>query len=367
MEGSAIPPKLTCRFEAPTAGDWSCLRRRIAPEWGFLATDWAGAWVESYLPYDRWRAPLRHLTVRNSDGVPVGVFPLVTLQFGPLGFDAAAGYFLPYRSLPLTGDEEAMVGTCTAMISVLTGHRRSRLGLRIGPTSTKDQMSDALVSALRRCRWSVGTRTLGNIFAIELPETMLKFERMCSDIHQRAKYYERRLQKMAELRIVQYGAGGRCNWEKVMGEVAMIEQNSWVANGRGTLVFSSPAARNFWIRMLCDKFLSSCVTVWLMYIDGRPASFSFGLDVARAKYTLANLYDEAYRAFSCGNILARHVLAGAIERGQRFVDWGQGDSGYKQRWGARSAHALRDVVALPPRPAGVIVKTLLGRAGYVFS
>jgi CelD/BcsL family acetyltransferase involved in cellulose biosynthesis len=366
--GSAIPRKLISSFEMPTARDWGSLRQQLPPEWRFLASGWAAAWAESYLPYDRWRLPLRYLTVRAEDGTLTGVLPLVVLQFGPLKFDAAAGYFWPYRSLPLAGRKEVMEATCASMVDALANQPQSRLGLRIGPTSTEDPMCDALVAALRVRGWNVGTRVFANVFVVELPETTSEFDKMCANTVRRVNDYERHLRKLGNLKIIHYSGSDHCDWEKIVGEVAAIERNSWVAREGGTMAFSTTAARDFWIRVLADKFLSSCVTVWLMYIDEHPAAFSCGLDVGNTKYTLANLYDESFKTFRCGNILTRHVLAGAIQRGQKFFDWGWGDSGYKQRWHARPAHALRDILALPPRTVSRIITTVLGRcAGYVFS
>jgi hypothetical protein len=61
------------------------------------------------------------------------------------------------------------------------------------------------------------------------------------------------------------------------------------------------------------------------------------------------------------------VISGAIADGRKLIDWGQGDSGYKQRWGAKPGHAMHDLLALPPRPlTGILTRLLDGRSGYRF-
>ncbi|MGH7085720.1 MAG: GNAT family N-acetyltransferase, partial [Acetobacteraceae bacterium] len=226
-----------------------------------------------------------------------------------------------------------------------------------------------LIAALRRNGWDVGTLPAGHAFAVALPDTVPQFERINAGLVRRINYYERRLHRAGKPDIVRYGGSGGSDWELILSRVAAIEQNSWVAKNNGTMLFAIPTARRFWDKVLSDEFLSSCVTIWLLYLDGHPVSFSCGLDIGSVKFILANLYDEAFKTYSCGSVLTRHVLTGAIEGGQRRVDWGKGDSGYKQLWHAEPAHALTDVVALPPRrPTRAIVKAMLRwRAGYVFS
>jgi hypothetical protein len=365
---SEVCRPLIAEFETPTARDWNYLRQDVRPEWRFLAGDWAAAWAETYLPYDRWRPPLRYLTVRRKDGIPTGVLPLVELKFGPWKFDAAAGYFLPYRSLPLAGSSEMMDATCESMVDALATHRKFRLGLRIGPTSTQDRMCGALIAALRRAGWQIGIAVAGEVFVVELPNGIDEFNELSSAMVKRVDYYERRLQKLAKLKIVEYAGSDHRNWETVLSEAAQIERNSWIKREGGTIMFDGVLNRRFWMRLLSDEFLAPCMSIWVMYIDRRPASFSCGINVGATKYVVANLYDEAFKAHSCGAILARQVLVSAICRGQKLVDWGQGDSGYKQKWNAKPGYRLRDIVALPPGAQyGIIKAALKLRAKYVFS
>ncbi|MGH7097852.1 MAG: GNAT family N-acetyltransferase [Stellaceae bacterium] len=237
-----------------------------------------------------------------------------------MSFAAGAGLFLPYRSLPLAGDGAAMAATCAAMAEALIDRLRSRLGLRMGPVSAQDPMCNALVAALRRYGWDVGTLPAGHAFVVALPDTVPKFERINAGLVRRINYYERRLHRAGKPDIVRYGGSGGSDWELILSRVAAIEQNSWVAKNNGTMLFAIPTARRFWDKVLSDEFLSSCVTIWLLYLDGRPISFSCGLDIGNVKFILANLYDEAFKTYRCGNILTRHVLTGAIEGGQRRVD-----------------------------------------------
>ncbi len=339
----------------------------MAPEWGFLASDWVPAWADSYLPFARWRPPCRYLTLREESGAPAGVLPLATMQFGPLKFAAVAGHFLPCRGVPLACDPELLEAACAALADALANLIRSRVGLRLGPIAAHDPMCNSLALALQHRGWAVATRVLGTSFTVDLPHSVAEFNQSCGGIVKKASYYERRLRKTGKLGIAHYQGLAADAWAKPLDEMAAIERNSWIPERHGSVIFDTPQAQGFWRRVLADDFLSASFRLWIMYLDGRPISFSCNLDAGKTEYILANLYDAAFKDHSCGSILARHVISAAIADGRKSIDWGQGDSGYKQRWGAKPGHAVHDLLALPPRPTTHIIKRLLdGRSGYRF-
>jgi CelD/BcsL family acetyltransferase involved in cellulose biosynthesis len=336
-------------------------------EWGFLASDWVPAWSDSYLPFARWRRPCRYLTLRDESGALTGVLPLATMQFGPLKFAAGAGHFLPCRGVALACDPEVLGPACATLADALADVIRPRVGLRLGPVAAHDPMCNSLARALQARGWAVATKVLGTSFVVELPQSVADFNNMCGGILKKANYYERRLRKTGTLEIAHHQGLAAEAWTKPLGEMAAIERNSWIPERHGSVVFDTPQAQGFWRRVLADDFLSASFRLWIMYLDGRPISFSCNLDAGKTTYILANLYDVAFKDHSCGSILARHVISGAIADGRKLIDWGQGDSGYKQRWGAKPGYAVHDLLALPPRPMARILKRLIdGRSGYQF-
>ena len=86
----------------------------------------------------------------------------------------------------------------------------------------------------------------------------------------------------------------------------------------------------------------------LLTIDGTPAAFSFDIDAGDLKYAIANSYDPAYAKHSPGKLLYYRNLVEALGRGITRVDWGAGDSGYKQVIGADRGPAIRDWLLLRP-------------------
>lgn len=331
--------------------------------WRFLASHWVRAWAENWLPNGRWRPPCRYVTVRDQTGVVRGVLPWATMQFGPVRFCAVGGYFLPYRSLAL--DSTAMEATCDALASALACFARFRAGLRLGPVAAVDPMSGSLAAALKRRGWQVGRRVLGASFLVRLPQSLSEFNQTCRGVIKRAAYHERRLRRSGVVEIKRFN--GLADWPQVIDDVASIESNSWIPKNNGYAHFNTSKAKKFWLNLLKEDYLSSIVSISIIYFDGRPITFSANMDVGQTKYIIANLYDETFRTHSCGTVLAHHVLRDAIENGQEIVDWGQGDPGYKQLWSAKPLHAVHDIIAFPPGMTGRFARAMLnGRSGYFF-
>jgi CelD/BcsL family acetyltransferase involved in cellulose biosynthesis len=86
----------------------------------------------------------------------------------------------------------------------------------------------------------------------------------------------------------------------------------------------------------------------MLTIDAVPAAFAFDLEAGDLRYAIANSYDAAFARHSPGKLLGYRHLSAALARGVARVDWGAGDSGYKQVIGARRGPAIRDWLLLRP-------------------
>ena len=98
----------------------------------------------------------------------------------------------------------------------------------------------------------------------------------------------------------------------------------------------------------------------LLTIDGAPAAFSFDLNVGALKYAIANSYDPAVGKHSPGKLLYYRNLIAAMADGITTVDWGAGDSGYKQVIGAAKGPAIRDWLLVRPGAAALAARALGG-------
>ena len=360
------PGALLADFVSPNPSEYQSLRERMPEDWGFLATEWPKAWAEAYLPYDRWRGPYRCLTIRDADGAVIGVLPLATLAFGPMKFTALAGQFYPYRGPAVVADPIAMKSACEKMVEVLAEKPNRLLGVRMGPIRADEMSAVALVSALSSSGWRIGRRMVGQSFTLSLPPTLLDFNQASKGIIKKVAYYERRLRKRAKLTIKEHRSLDPEAWARVLDDAEAVERNSWVFKERGFLKFNGHNNRKFWLRALSDEYLARAIVIWIMYADQKPISFSLNLDADRTKYILANSHDDAFEEHSPGHILAHRLLAAAIDRQMTCVDWGVGDSGYKQRWLAKPGPFVHDVIALPPGLMSHLLRWLCRGAHYTF-
>jgi len=240
-----------------------------------------------------------------------------------------------------------------------------RLGIRLGPVRDTDPAIERLVLAMQRLKWRISRRRLGRIFEVTLPASIDAFKAQHHHTIKKATYYERRLRKSGVVNITRHNALDCARWARVYDQLAEIERNSWVARKGGNFKFEGPRNRCFWQSVLGDKYISSCTVAWILSIDGKPISFLFALVSGDCEYILANCYHEGMKAHSPGHILACHALTDAVRRRISKVNWGQGDSGYKQRWGAHSRMSLLDYLILPPGLIGRCV-ALVGKVqgGY---
>jgi hypothetical protein len=354
--------RYTCSVERLDEEAWRGLRRQMSPDLAFLCGGWIGAWAENYLPYQRWRGPCRYLCVRDNKDRLLAVLPLARMRFGPVEFAACGGYYFPYRGMSLGVPIDASSTVCATLADTLTNHRSWQLGLRIGPVPDRGGSTRLLCSALRQRGWRVGTRPLGSCFILELPQSVAEFSYTAGGMIKRADYYARRMARAGQFEVNQFQVHDAGQWRSLICDVARVERNSWPAQTPdGHLLFATEADRRFWTGVVEDEFFASALAVWLIRLDGEPASFAVTLDAGETKFVLANLYDERFKDHRTGNILARNVITRAIEQGRKVLDWGLGDSGYKRLWGARPGRHIYDVLALPPGPIGGLLKIGLQR------
>ena len=132
--------------------------------------------------------------------------------------------------------------------------------------------------------------------------------------------------------------------------LAQSRQKSWIAaRTDGTdAKFTATGHGAFWRAAAADPVIAACSARRCCTIDGKPAAFSFDIDAGDLKYAIANSYDPAFAKHSPGKLLYYRNLVAAMARASRRVDWGAGDSGYKQVIGADEGPAIRDWLLLRP-------------------
>ncbi len=349
--------RLTAEFGTtpPRDDEWQAIVETLPAQSRFATPAWFRAWGEHFLPYQRWRPPLRYVAVRAGDGRLRAIFPFAAQRSSGISVSSLAGFYWPYRT-PVV-PENAELEIFEALAEAFT-RSRSTPALRYGPVAEADPGVAGLNAALERRGWRIRCLSLGESYVVELPEAWEQFERsLGKKLRTNAEYYERKMKRegVLEIRCTKQRTGAQ--WSNTLRDLASIEGESWQQKAGGKARFFGEPNQTYWRSLLSDSGSAGMARAWVMHFNGQPVSFCFFLDCGETRHIIANHYAEQVREYGTGSILYRHVFRDAIESGViRRVDIGLGDSGYKSRWSAQPSHRLLDWMAFRPGPFGRLLE-----------
>ena len=317
------------------------------------------AWAQAFLPGRGWSGPLRHVRVRQN-GQLQALIPFARQQVGGFRINSLAGYYWPFRSLHLAAQPGMGMGLADALGRALATTPPGAV-LRFGPISCRDDAMHAVLGQLMASGWRHRAKATGAVFELDLSLGLdaLK-QRFSGSLLKHIEYSRRRLGKtMGEVRCERHVLSGED--QPLLDTLADIESRSWLARKGGDLKFMGPANQCFWTQMGREPDPHARPVCWVLHCGDQPVAFSAHLETDTALYILANSYDEQWKSHSPGSILTYEVLRDAISRRKRLLDWGQGDSGYKQRWGAQEVSLLYDVMMFRPGLLGGLLAWVAGK------
>lgn len=307
---------------------------RAAASHGFLRYGWFAAALAAY------GGRARTLLVEE-DGVPTCALPFVGVGPGWARLAAVPGSYWPFRSFPLaTGASEA---TLHAALATLAGAVN---GLRIGPVYDGDAAAAPLIAAARASGWAVLDRFVADSWLLDMAALQAEGWPRGSTLRKN-RFHEKHL---ASHGVTDWRFVSGADWPAAFDALAQIEAVSWIAarTDGSDAKFTTTGHGAFWRAASADPVIAGMLRAALLTIDGTPAAFSFDIDAGDLKYAIANSYDPAYAKHSPGKLLYYRNLVEALGRGVTRVDWGAGDSGYKQVIGADKGPAIRDWLLLRP-------------------
>lgn len=324
-----------------------------APSHAFLRYGWYAAALAAY------GGQARTLLVGDSD-VPVLAMPFVPLGPSWLRLATVPGCYWPFRSFGLalgTGDAALKVALATLGACVN--------GLRIGPVYDDDPAATPLIAAARADGWTAIDRHIGESWGLDLDPLVDGQAWPRTSTLRKNRFHEKHLAAhgMPDWRFLS-GA----DWPAGFDSLAAIEERSWLAaTDRSDMKFTADGHGAFWRAAVADPVLADMIRAAMLTIDDAPAAFSFDIDTGDLLYAVANSYDPAFAKHSPGKLLYWRNLVAAMGRGVRRVDWGAGDSGYKQVIGATQDKPIRDWLLLRPglpALAGRLLAGLWRRSGH---
>lgn len=318
---------------------------------GFLRSAWFGE--------DAPQA-LQTLVVSREDGTPLAAIP--TAPFGPAiaGGRKVPGSYWPLRSVPIAPE------CSTIELSQALAHPGAAASLgpvwRVGPARADDPATRRLIDAARRAGWSVLARPAGTSWVIDLDAARRQGGWPRGSTASRLARIERRLAARGPVawRIVR-GA----DWnDAVLDELAAIEAASWIAattDGSGAK-FMPPRRRAAWRAALADPVLAQMLCATILTVDGCAVTFSFDLDDGPVRYGIAGSFRSDFAKAEVGKLANHRAVSDALAAGQKVVDLGAGDSGYKRAMGAVAGYDFTDLLFVRHRLAARVLARIWGAA-----
>jgi len=319
----------------------------------FLTYGWFAAAVGAYGGHPR-------TLLVEQDEVAVLAMPLVPLGPKQARLVTVPGSYWPFRSFPMAAD--ASRGIATAALDALGGQAN---GVRLGPIYDDDPAGMALLAAARAAGWAVLDRFVAQSWLLDMAALRSEGAWPRGSTLRKSRFHEKHLAEHGapDWRFV---TGG--DWPAAFDDLALVEEASWIAarTDGSDAKFTKSGHGAFWRAAAADPAVARMLRAAVLFIGGKPAAFSFDLDAGDLKYAIANSYDPAIGKHSPGKLLQYRNLVDALDRGVTRVDWGAGDSGYKQTIGADKGPAIRDWLLLRPGvPAmvGGLARGLWRRSG----
>src|SRR5580704_11991338 len=111
----------------PDETSWLTLHGRTQPEHRFMSRSWYAAWAAAYLPMDRWVGPISWLVARELGGNPLAVIPIAHQRWLGLTVTSLAGYYWPFRGIPMVAEADCLLQTCRAIADFVTSRNKRRV------------------------------------------------------------------------------------------------------------------------------------------------------------------------------------------------------------------------------------------------
>lgn len=313
---------------------------------GFVCAAASAAWEQAYLPGNGWQGPLKLVRVPGAE------VAFARKRAGKLAVWALGGYYWPWRGIAVEpGAGEPALERLAAEMS----RQPPGVLLRMGPLIDGDTDTQRFIALLRARGWRGLKQESGQVFEMALPASADALQAQVSgSLWKNIAYQRRRLDKQGAVRSERHRLTAK-QAMPLLQRAALVEQASWVASQGGDLKLVGAQNQAYWSR-LAGHGDGPEVVLWLLSCGERDIAYSLHLEHGQTMCIVANGYDDELKVSSPGSLLSLDIFQDAIGRGMRLVDWGQGDSGYKQRWGAQPGARMMDVILLRPG--------LVGAAGY---
>jgi CelD/BcsL family acetyltransferase involved in cellulose biosynthesis len=317
---------------------------------GFLRAQWYAAGAQG---------SGRTLLIRRGQGDASEVIAAIpTISFGPVIGRArkVPGSYWPLRSPLIARDCDV-----SELAHGLEHGAAYSLGpvWRVGPVRLDDASITLLVAATQLTNWTVLSRPAGTSWVVDC-------EAARAGGHPRpsvAKKLRAAWRKLAAVGTPHWREVRGAAWDAgVFADMGRIEAQSWIArttDGSGAK-FMTAAQRAVWQHAVSDPAIAKRLSATILMLDQRPIAFTFDLDDGPVRYGIAGSYVEDLKRCNIGKLANYRALDHAVAAGQRVLDLGVGDTGYKEEMGAVEGYRMADLLFVRSRTAAKVLASAWG-------
>jgi hypothetical protein len=319
---------------------WERLASASAHAGLFETPTWITAWLATY-----WKdRPIAFLFVHDDDEL-VGLAPLLHDVDGELGCKGAlvtpVNPHVRRSDILYTGEPDPVIGSVIAHLA--QAHERTPMRIR---------SADAASPSLPALRKYGGHLLLQE----QKPSPIIRISGTWAEYlasrprHLRQELGRKKKKLEAAWQVDWATVSSAPDYERALTDIMRIERNSWKER-EGTSFGAEPGAAELYARVARGYAASGQLRLQLLYLDGNPVAHVYGVIYENAYYARKTSYDDAYRAWSPGNVLFNYVLEQAFSEGLATFDFLGSDA----RWKSEIANATREHVDACVFPANALL------------
>ena len=158
--------------------------------------------------------------------------------------------------------------------------------------------------------------------------------------------------RRGEVIVVAEASDGREGLEELLVEGFRLESSGWKAEN-GTAIVSRPNTLRFYTTVASWAAERGWLRLAFLRLDGNPLAFEFTLETGGALFNLKGGYDQEWRKFGPGKLLAEDLLRYVFERRLSSYEFLGSEEPFKLEW----TSVCRDrmlLQAFAPSPRGLV-------------
>jgi len=138
-----------------------------------------------------------------------------------------------------------------------------------------------------------------------------------------------------------------------------LHNKRWIERGGGSDAFHTAGHVAFHREFTARALRRGWLRLYVLRLDGKPASALYGLRYGRTFYFYQSGFDPQYARHSVGLVTMGLAIQSALEEGAEEYDLLHGDEAYKFHW-AKESRDLARLELYPPGARGLYLRAMTG-------